>query len=127
MHDYEWRAGWDGQHYCGGHADSGGRGCAAGKFVYGASREIETGIDGGGSGVGGYVCATIRRIQRDLSRGSGEIILAERQQIRAIKGVRDILPPESRAWSRVERAAQEVFATFGFAEIRLPIFEQTEL
>jgi histidyl-tRNA synthetase len=53
--------------------------------------------------------------------------LAERQQIRAIKGVRDILPPESRAWARVERAAQDVFATFGFAEIRLPIFEQTEL
>jgi histidyl-tRNA synthetase len=53
--------------------------------------------------------------------------LAERQQIRAIKGVRDIMPPESRAWARVERAAQDVFAMFGFAEIRLPIFEQTEL
>jgi histidyl-tRNA synthetase len=53
--------------------------------------------------------------------------LAEKQQFRAIKGVRDILPPESRAWSRVERAAQDVFATFGYAEIRLPIFEQTEL
>jgi histidyl-tRNA synthetase len=53
--------------------------------------------------------------------------LAEKQQFRAIKGVRDILPPESRAWSRVERAAQDVFSTFGYAEIRLPIFEQTEL
>ncbi len=41
--------------------------------------------------------------------------------------MRDILPPESRVWSRVERAAQDVFATFGYAEIRLPIFEQTEL
>ena len=48
-------------------------------------------------------------------------------QIRAIKGVRDILPPESRAWARVERAAQDVFGAFGFAEIRLPIFEQTDL
>jgi histidyl-tRNA synthetase len=53
--------------------------------------------------------------------------LPEKVQIRAIKGVRDILPPESRAWAHVERAAQDVFATFGFAEIRLPIFEQTEL
>jgi histidyl-tRNA synthetase len=53
--------------------------------------------------------------------------LPERVQIRAIKGVRDILPPESRAWARVERAAQDVFGTFGFAEIRLPIFEQTDL
>jgi len=51
----------------------------------------------------------------------------EKVQIRAIKGVRDILPPESRVWARVERAAQDVFGTFGFAEIRLPIFEQTEL
>jgi histidyl-tRNA synthetase len=53
--------------------------------------------------------------------------LPEKVQIRAIKGVRDILPPESRAWARVERAAQDVFGTFGFAEIRLPIFEQTDL
>ena len=41
--------------------------------------------------------------------------------------MRDILPPESRAWARVERAAQDVFGTFGFSEIRLPIFEQTDL
>ncbi len=30
----------DGQHYCGGNADSGRRGCAAGKFVYGASGKV---------------------------------------------------------------------------------------
>jgi histidyl-tRNA synthetase len=53
--------------------------------------------------------------------------LPEKVQIRAIKGVRDILPPESGAWARVERAAQDVFGTFGFSEIRLPIFEQTDL
>src|SRR6202043_274767 len=48
-------------------------------------------------------------------------------KFQAIKGVRDILPPESSLWNRVEQAAREVFGTFGFAEIRLPIFEQTEL
>ena len=53
--------------------------------------------------------------------------MAEIKQIRAIKGVRDILPPASEAWSRVEQAAREVFATFGYGEIRLPIFEETEL
>ncbi|HLX00019.1 MAG TPA: histidine--tRNA ligase [Candidatus Acidoferrales bacterium] len=53
--------------------------------------------------------------------------MAETKQIRAIKGVRDILPPASGAWSRVERAAREVFATFAYGEIRLPIFEQAEL
>src|SRR5258708_36240461 len=45
----------------------------------------------------------------------------------AIKGVGDILPPESALWNRVEQTARETFGSFGFAEIRLPIFEQTEL
>jgi histidyl-tRNA synthetase len=53
--------------------------------------------------------------------------MAEKQQIRAIKGVRDILPPASAAWNRVEQAAREVFASFGYGEIRLPILEATEL
>ena len=53
--------------------------------------------------------------------------MSEAKQIRAIKGVRDILPPASAAWDRVEGTAREVFATYGFGEIRLPIFEQTEL
>jgi histidyl-tRNA synthetase len=53
--------------------------------------------------------------------------LAEKRQFQAIKGVRDILPPESALWNRVEQAAREVFGTFRFGEIRLPIFEQTEL
>jgi histidyl-tRNA synthetase len=49
------------------------------------------------------------------------------KQFQAIKGVRDILPPESALWNRVEQTAREVFGTFGFAEIRLPIFEEVEL
>src|SRR5467141_2129226 len=48
-------------------------------------------------------------------------------KFQAIKGVRDILPPESALWNRVEQTAREVFGTFGFAEIRLPVFELTEL
>ena len=53
--------------------------------------------------------------------------MAEKQQFRAIKGVRDILPPESALWNRVEQTGREVFGTFGFAEIRAPILEPTEL
>ena len=53
--------------------------------------------------------------------------MAEKAKFQAIKGVRDILPPDSALWNRVEQTAREVFGTFGFAEIRLPIFEQTEL
>jgi len=48
-------------------------------------------------------------------------------KFQAIKGVRDILPPESALWNRVEQAAHEVFAAYGYGEIRLPIFEATEL
>jgi histidyl-tRNA synthetase len=53
--------------------------------------------------------------------------MAEQRKFQAIKGVRDILPPESALWNRVEQTAREVFATYGYGEIRLPILEQTEL
>jgi len=49
------------------------------------------------------------------------------RKFQAIKGVRDLLPPETALWNRVEQTAHEVFATFGFGEIRPPIFEPTEL
>jgi histidyl-tRNA synthetase len=51
----------------------------------------------------------------------------ERRKFQAIKGTRDLLPPETALWTRVERIAQEVFTSYGFGEIRLPIFEQTDL
>jgi histidyl-tRNA synthetase len=53
--------------------------------------------------------------------------MPEKRQFRAIKGTRDILPPDSALWNWFERAAREVFETYGFGEIRLPIFEETEL
>jgi histidyl-tRNA synthetase len=49
------------------------------------------------------------------------------RKFQAIRGTRDILPPETALWNRVEQTAHEVFATFGFGEIRLPVFEPTEL
>ena len=58
---------------------------------------------------------------------SQDVPLADKGKFQAIKGVRDILPPESALWNRVEQTAREVFGTFGFADIRLPIFEQTDL
>ena len=47
--------------------------------------------------------------------------------IASVKGTRDLLPPETRAWNRVEAAAREVFALYGFDEIRTPVLESTEL
>jgi histidyl-tRNA synthetase len=49
------------------------------------------------------------------------------RKFQAIRGTRDLLPPETALWNRVEHTAHEVFATFGFGEIRVPIFEPTEL
>jgi histidyl-tRNA synthetase len=49
------------------------------------------------------------------------------RKFQAIKGTRDLLPPETALWNHVEQAAHVVFSTFGFGEIRVPIFEPTEL
>ena len=53
--------------------------------------------------------------------------MAEKKKFQAIKGTRDLLPPDTELWNRVEATAREVFSTFGFGEIRPPIFEPTEL
>jgi histidyl-tRNA synthetase len=53
--------------------------------------------------------------------------MAEKKKFQAIKGTRDLLPPETELWNRVEQTARDVFGSFGFGEIRLPIFEPTEL
>lgn len=47
--------------------------------------------------------------------------------IKAVKGTRDILPPDSAVWNRVEAVAREVFRTYNYQEIRTPIFEETAL
>jgi len=44
-----------------------------------------------------------------------------------IKGFRDILPPESEQWQRIEEQARRLFQAFGFREARLPVLESTEL
>ena len=50
--------------------------------------------------------------------------MSERKQFRAIKGTRDILPPDSALWNWFEHTAREVFESYNFGEIRLPIFEE---
>jgi histidyl-tRNA synthetase len=46
---------------------------------------------------------------------------------RAIKGVQDILPPDLYLWQEVESTARQVFAPFGYREIRTPVMEFTEV
>lgn len=45
----------------------------------------------------------------------------------ALKGVRDVFPPEIHLWQRAETLAAEVFRCYGFQEIRPPVIEPTEL
>ncbi len=47
--------------------------------------------------------------------------------IKAVRGTRDILPPETALWNFVESAVRDVFRAYNFQEIRTPIFEATEL
>ncbi|MCL5745004.1 MAG: histidine--tRNA ligase [Acidobacteria bacterium] len=47
--------------------------------------------------------------------------------IRAVKGTRDLLPPETDVWNRVEATARRVFRAFHYREIRTPILEETQL
>ncbi|PYT23962.1 MAG: histidine--tRNA ligase, partial [Acidobacteria bacterium] len=47
--------------------------------------------------------------------------------IRAVKGTRDLLPPATAVWNRVETIAREVFRRYHYQEIRTPILEETQL
>jgi histidyl-tRNA synthetase len=47
--------------------------------------------------------------------------------LKAVRGTRDLLPPETELWNRVEAASRRVFARYNFGEIRTPVFEDTQL
>lgn len=47
--------------------------------------------------------------------------------IKAVRGTRDLLPPDTELWNFVERKVREIFARYNYHEIRTPIFESTEL
>jgi histidyl-tRNA synthetase len=47
--------------------------------------------------------------------------------IKAVRGTRDLLPPDTALWNFVEAVVRDVFRAYNFQEIRTPIFEATEL
>jgi histidyl-tRNA synthetase len=49
------------------------------------------------------------------------------EPIRSVKGTRDLLPPDTSLWQRVEWEAHRVFAAYHYGEIRTPILEETAL
>jgi len=47
--------------------------------------------------------------------------------LKAVRGTRDLLPPETALWNRIEATARQLFARYNFGEIRTPVFEDTAL
>ena len=47
--------------------------------------------------------------------------------IKSIRGTRDLLPPDTDLWNRVEAKVRDVFARYNYHEIRTPVFEDTAL
>ncbi len=47
--------------------------------------------------------------------------------LKAVRGTRDLLPPETALWNHIEATARQVFARYNFGEIRTPVFEDTAL
>src|SRR5487761_769910 len=48
-------------------------------------------------------------------------------QLKAVRGTRDLLPPETELWNHMEATVRRVFARYCFGEIRTPMFEDTQL
>src|SRR5450755_5042765 len=67
------------------------------------------------------------RVSESSATGQQPKPAGKPRKFQAIKGVRDLLPAETPLWNHVEEAARTVFGAYGFGEIRLPIFEPTEL
>ncbi len=65
--------------------------------------------------------------QDDRLRAAGPRNDKTATMIKAVRGTRDLLPPETALWNFVEAAVRDVFRAYNFQEIRTPIFESTEL
>ncbi len=48
-------------------------------------------------------------------------------KVSGVKGMNDLLPPESAAWQFLERTARELAARYGYQEVRTPVLEDTAL
>ena len=63
------------------------------------------------------------RLLRPRARRGAEV----GEQIQAIRGMNDVLPAEIGAWQHLESCTRELLGQYGYAEIRVPLLEHTEL
>src|ERR1700693_4080370 len=47
--------------------------------------------------------------------------------LQAVRGTRDLLPPETELWNHIDTTARRVFGSYSFGEIWTPILEDTQL
>ena len=47
--------------------------------------------------------------------------------LQAVRGTRDLLPPETELWNHIDTTARRVFERYSFGEIRTPVLEETQL
>jgi histidyl-tRNA synthetase len=47
--------------------------------------------------------------------------------LQAVRGTRDLLPPETELWNHIDNTARRVFERYSFGEIRTPVLEDTQL
>src|SRR5579883_3597950 len=48
-------------------------------------------------------------------------------RFQSVRGCNDILPADTPVWQHLHTVAAEVFAAYGYGEIKLPLLEHTEL
>ena len=53
--------------------------------------------------------------------------MSKQDQIKAIRGMNDVLPADSAIWLYVERTCAKVLSLYGYRQIRTPILESTQL
>ncbi len=49
------------------------------------------------------------------------------QTLAAVRGMNDVLPADIGAWQYLERVTRELYAAYGYQELRVPVVEQTAL
>jgi len=47
--------------------------------------------------------------------------------IAPVRGMNDVLPDEAYLWEKLESSAAEIFKSYGYRQIRIPVLERTEL
>ena len=67
------------------------------------------------------------RLESGPSTASTALDFGAMPTFRAPRGTRDLLPPETPTWTRLERLAADLAARYGYRRIETPLFEQTDV